>query len=211
MPWAKVRKSQATRRQENREKSARHYARHRQQILARKKAARDLLAKRAEAEWAGRKGESTVRGGDSIKPIGTLSSATQLTRISKALNRYTKGRPSQFLEALYKTYIQEELSNPSNASQTNSTLTAAEDTISDLLSSCYRLENDILQEGAYPDFNEVHTLTKRIKCILDCVLNMEMMVMDPEENLEKAYSDKRLDFQKVQIQQWINGVEAVPE
>ncbi|KAK7026740.1 hypothetical protein VNI00_015513 [Paramarasmius palmivorus] len=232
MPWPKVRKSQAERRKANREKSARHYARHRNEILARKKVARDLEAKHAEAEWyktrQSRRKELMSKGGEVVSNLAPQCAflylvlverhlnfvsdrdiSTQLIRISKSLSRYTKGPPSLFLKSLYEAYTTQH--SPLTNSQSMSLLTAAEDSFNDLLSSCYRLENFVIQQGACPEYDKVHQLTRRVKCILDCVLNMQLMVMDPDEDIEEAHLAKRLDFQKPHVQSWIDGSTHIPE
>ncbi|KAK7014752.1 hypothetical protein VNI00_019287 [Paramarasmius palmivorus] len=210
MPWAKVRKSKAQRRQENRTKSARHYARHREQISARRKATRDLIATEARSEGAQatlsrKRNERGVSG-----EAKWNSSANQIGKRYEALQRYTKGPPSVFLDSLCNSYIASLRSTP-NLAAPNSLLSAAEATVSDLLSSCYQVENEILQEGVNSEYHQAHGLTKQVKCFLDCILNMEMLDMDPDEDLAKAYHEQRLQFQKKQVQAWLDGTQTIPE
>ncbi|KAK7020262.1 hypothetical protein VNI00_017754 [Paramarasmius palmivorus] len=221
MPWAKVRKSKAVRRQENREKSARHYARHRQEILARKKAARQLVAQGAdnsrevtihrsgEAESERRRKKKDQ--GEGARSISLVRSefTVQLNAITQRLHQYTQGLASAFIESLYEQHMKERGGNAS-MNTPNPMLTEAETVILDLLNSCYSLENKSLQEGVLSAYQDTHKLTMRLKCILDSVHNLEMMIMDPEEDLEQAYSAGRLDFQKKHVQAWMNGTEPVP-
>ncbi|KAK7026654.1 hypothetical protein VNI00_015546 [Paramarasmius palmivorus] len=210
MPWPKVRKTLAQRRQENREKSARHYAKHRTRILASKKTARDLNAREAELYKSGTRHRSKEE--EQERRLGTIgaSSTAQMKQISNKLVKYLSGSASGFFDSLYQSCIDYNRSNPDNNSP-NMSVQEAETTLTNLLTACYRLENEILQDELHMEYQKARVLTKRVKCILDCVYNMEMIIMDPDEDLEQAYHRRRLDFQKRQVQAWIDGAEPIPE
>ncbi|KAK7025345.1 hypothetical protein VNI00_016056 [Paramarasmius palmivorus] len=84
--------------------------------------------------------------------------------------------------------------------------------MNNLLNSCYQLQDVIVQErGVGIDYSRTHDLTKRVKCIKDCIVDMEMVALDPDDDLENAFVGKRLQFQKPIVQQWMDGTAAVPE
>ncbi|KAK7013628.1 hypothetical protein VNI00_019464 [Paramarasmius palmivorus] len=215
MPWAKVRKSVAARRKENREKSARHYARHRENILAWKKAARQLAAREDEIarlkERTERRNEKESGGSSAVRKQERKNSRLEadFQRVSESLARYTQGLPSRFLEQLCIQYISQ---FPSSESSARFVLESAESHINDFMKTCYRLEGDVLQEkGANEDYFRAHNLTKQVKCILDCIVNMEMTALDPDEDLGKAFRAKKLQFQRASVEGWINGTSSIPE
>ncbi|KAK7016197.1 hypothetical protein VNI00_018962 [Paramarasmius palmivorus] len=213
MPWAKVPKSVATKRKENREKSARHYARHRDDILARKKAAREQKAKQAD----GNRSDGRTRGGvkDSAgtghmqAPHSSRGIESQERRLQNALTKHTEGDPVSFLDRLYHRYISHRVTALLEARQV---LESAESQINTLIKYCYEAEAEVLQRrGANEEYRRVQSFSKRVKCILDCIVDMEMFALDPDEDLERAYLERRLQFQKTPTQGWLNGTVSIPE
>ncbi|KAK7024199.1 hypothetical protein VNI00_016507 [Paramarasmius palmivorus] len=190
--------------------------RHRDDILAKKKAARDQAAKEAEIAWYEARRNQRSQGGDIAghktgkgnnlgeEAAGGTDTTSQYIRISQALTQCIKGSPSRYFLSLYDLF-------KGSGAMNSEVLASTESSINDLLSSCYRLENEVLQDGVSADYKKVHQLTKRIKCMLDCIVDMQMKVMDPDEDLKKAYEAQQLNFQKQLVQQWMEGTVEIPE
>ncbi|KAK7054292.1 hypothetical protein VNI00_003485 [Paramarasmius palmivorus] len=194
-----------SRRKRNREKSARHYARNRDRILASKRAARCQSSLET----------GNLSSSGAHKPLRVEGSPTELdfearfASITNALKKCTNGSPCAYLDRVCQQHIA--ISRQTGPTDNRSILTTAEGAISAILESCYGLQNDILQEtGVNSNYERAESLSRRVKCILEAIVNLEYVDMDPDDDVQEAFLAGRLNFQKVTVKGWINGTHPIP-
>ncbi|KAK7041915.1 hypothetical protein VNI00_004661 [Paramarasmius palmivorus] len=80
------------------------------------------------------------------------------------------------------------------------------------INSMEKLSTEVLNVyGTGDDWRRTRQFIKRVRLLLECCYDMEMKIIDPDEDLEKCYTEGALSFQKPINQAWIEGKVPLPE
>ncbi|KAK7021034.1 hypothetical protein VNI00_017566 [Paramarasmius palmivorus] len=215
MPRAKIYRTQAEVKQAKRQKSARYYQKNRDKILSKLQQQRDEVKKQEDIEFIERLRKKRIKkwNEDQKDLAGVIEDHDPLARI-KVLNhsliRLSGGRPSAWMDTIYHHYVR--VRGHDSTRRTASPIDQATTSISNLLRGASIFSDRILNSYGGTDFyKRAAMFCKRLRWIIACLEDMELRVMDPEDDLVKAYEEKRLNFQQDTTRDWIDGVVPIPE
>ncbi|KAK7047526.1 hypothetical protein VNI00_006292 [Paramarasmius palmivorus] len=216
MPRRKIYISKEQVKNANREKSAKYYQKHRSKILAKKQAERDEQRRQDDIKFIERMRRKRIRKWeDDQKDLrGPVDSCDPLSRI-KALNhsliRITQPQPSQYLDGVYHSYVRS-CNTPRTTAPQLCPVENAITAINSVLRGADVFSNRILQSyGVTDHYRRASQFCKRLRWIVRCLEDMQYKFMDPDDDLEKAYADRRLSFQDPQTRDWIDGSASIPD
>ncbi|EEB94288.1 hypothetical protein MPER_06918, partial [Moniliophthora perniciosa FA553] len=193
MPRLKVCRTKALIREANRIKSARHYHKHRESILASKKAAREKLRQEEEIERQvpdillktrtkrtfrikANKKRRQERFQTDQAEMGRLATdyfdpASRLQRLKNGLMQVTGSCPSGYIENLFNLYMQ---LRESGTKRKNTPLSDAQVMFDTMLSSIYRFTQEILNmNGLNADFKRAEAFAGQVRTLIRCLDDFE--------------------------------------
>ncbi|KAK1216955.1 hypothetical protein PQX77_020402 [Marasmius sp. AFHP31] len=209
MPAHRLHKSKKDREQATRDKNKKYYERnqdnirgkrrerHVQQTKVERKARKAIVEKEKQAFWEEQAHREYQRN--------TLE---ELRTLEKNVNQYLSNSGSTYLKRIYHEYLAWMESDPRQSSP----LEAPNVAFNSMLDAVGKIGNGILNEyGAGKEWKQCQRFTKRIRYLLQCVANIEMVYLEQQDRassvLEEAYTKRKLLFQDDSTGQWLDRLE----
>ncbi|KAK7017107.1 hypothetical protein VNI00_018676 [Paramarasmius palmivorus] len=143
-------------------------------------------------------------------PVDNCDPLSRIKLLNHSLIRITKSKPSQYLETVYNDYAKAcraPKSTPQLCPVENATTA-----INALLRGADVFANRILQSnGVTEHYRRANKFSQRLRWIIRCLEDMQYKFMDPDDDLEQAYAEKRLSFQHTETKDWIDGLVPIPD
>ncbi|KAK7032456.1 hypothetical protein VNI00_013014 [Paramarasmius palmivorus] len=215
MPRAKIYTNKDDLKRSLRAKSARYYRKHREKILMKKQQERDDARRQEDVQFIEglrkkRMKDWEDKQRDLAGPVEEHDPLNRIKLLNHSLKRISGGRPSAWLDTIYHQYTQ--IRSCDSTRTTSSPVNTAVSTVNNLLRGADVFANRILNSyGVTEYYKRADMFCRRLRWIVRCLEDMEYRVLDPEDDLEKSYREKRLSFQQQDTQEWIDGVKPIPE
>ncbi|KAK7040833.1 hypothetical protein VNI00_009429 [Paramarasmius palmivorus] len=216
----------------NRLKASNYYYRHRETILARHRAHREQAKREEEItrnvfslirtsfptlpahRFKITKEETQMRfqrdqagiGKDAttfLDPLGCLR------RLKKKISSETGGSVSTYINNAFLLTMQVRTSGSQSAS---TPLSRAYDMFMQILSQINRLDDLVLNDhGAGKEYQRVQAFREQVRWIIRCLDDIDMYMLDPDADPQKAYNQGKLAFQDPGNQEFIDGLTGAPK
>ncbi|KAK1220240.1 hypothetical protein PQX77_017005 [Marasmius sp. AFHP31] len=134
----------------------------------------------------------------------------ELRTLEKNVNQYLSNSGSTYLERIYHEYLAWMQSDIHHSQ--SSPLDAPNIAFNSMLDAVGKIGNGILNEhGAGKEWKQCQRFTKRIRYLLQCLANLEMVYLEEQSRassvLEEAYMKGKLQFQDGTTEQWLDRLE----
>ncbi|KAK7024165.1 hypothetical protein VNI00_016543 [Paramarasmius palmivorus] len=215
MPRLKIYATKDDLKESNRQKSARYYQKHREAILSRKQQERDEIRRQEDIQFIDKLRKKRMKDWadkqqDLAGPIEEHDPLSRIKLLNHSLRRISGGLPSAWLETIYHQYAQ--IRNCESTRKSASPVDTAVSTVNNLLKGADVFANRILNSyGVTEYYKRADMFCRRLRWIVRCLEDMEYRVLDPDDDLVKSYVEKRLAFQQLETQAWIDGAKPIPE
>ncbi|KAL0573136.1 hypothetical protein V5O48_008824 [Marasmius crinis-equi] len=217
MPAHRRHKTKSAQEQAVSERNKKYYEKHKDKLLSQKrtkykqKSAKDRKWMKAERDEKKRKEwEDAVHAEHSEKPT-TLTGIEQLRVLEKQINMHLGfGNGSGYMERLIFEFLAYVDSQPSTDT---SPLELPNKVFGAMLDTLAKVGNGILTEyGSGKEWNECKRLTQRVRYLVQCVDDFEIVLLEERElggpSLMEKYLDAELMFQRGFISSWLDRASA---
>ncbi|KAK1219278.1 hypothetical protein PQX77_018014 [Marasmius sp. AFHP31] len=211
MPARQRHKTQKEREQATRNKHQKYYESNKFQIRSkrRERYAREMAIEQKERK-AVAKEEKRVYWEEQAQRKYERNTLAELRRLEKSVNQYLSGSGSTYLERIYHEYLAWTQSAVHHSQ--SSPLKIPYKSFKSMLDAVVKIGDGVLNEhGAGKEWKECQRFTRRIKYLLQCVNNLEMICLEQQSRassaLEEAYLNGKLQFQDDIMAQWLDRLE----
>ncbi|KAK7020675.1 hypothetical protein VNI00_017665 [Paramarasmius palmivorus] len=216
----------------NRLKASKYYYRHRETILARHQAHREQAKRKEEVarnvfnlictsfptlpahRFKITKEKTQMRFQRDQAEIGKdattfLDPLGRLRRLRKKISSETGSSVSSYINNAFHLTMQVRTSGSQSAS---TPLSRAYDMFMQILSQINRLDDLVLNDhGAGKEHQRVQAFREQVRWIIRCLDDIDMYMLDPDADPQKAYDQGKLAFQDPGNQQFIDGLTGAPK
>ncbi|KAK7024584.1 hypothetical protein VNI00_016189 [Paramarasmius palmivorus] len=215
MARAKLYTTKTALKESRRIKSAKYYRKNREKILAQKQQERDEARRQEDLKFIERLREKRLNKWreeqkDLAREVSDQDPLGRIKFLNHSLARISGGKPSAWLETVCHQYIQIRAheATRTSASPVDNATTMVNNLLRGANIFCDRLLNSY---GVNDYYRRASMFCRRLRWIVRCLEDMEYRVLDLDDDLAKAYQEKRLSFQDPSTQQWIDRQSPIPE
>ncbi|KAK1218290.1 hypothetical protein PQX77_019031 [Marasmius sp. AFHP31] len=211
MPARQRHKTQKEREQATRNKHKKYYESNKDQIRSkrRERYAKEMTIERKERKAVAEE-EKRVFWEVQAQRKYERNTLAELRRLEKNVNQYLSDSGSTYLERIYHEYLAWTQSAVHHSQ--SSPLKIPYNTFKSMLDAVVKIGDGVLNEhGAGKEWKECQRFTRRVKYLLQCVDDLEMICLEQQNRassaLEEAYLKGKLQFQDGTMGQWLDRSE----